>query len=163
SPGVLKKVYGFAAPEFEPVLADFRKQLKHPLAPRDMVVLLRCQTVGRLGERVVVEDRKGTRIEAVDRHPGDLNLANLVRAAVDRVVGAPPKQVAPALLDLLLVVRQVRASLTAAGADGAAEPVPPSGPWTTAAPTRDLEGWLDALTASGYDRPKRLKKALQQP
>src|SRR5437867_1667848 len=56
--------------------------------------------------------------------------------AVDRTVNAPPKQVTPALLDLLLVVRQVRASLTAAGADGAAEPLPASGPWTSAAPTR---------------------------
>jgi HEAT repeat protein len=83
--------------------------------------------------------------------------------AVDRAVSAPPKQVAPALLDLLLVVRQVRASLTAAGADGAAEPVPPSGPWACAAPTRDLEGWLDTLVSSGYERPKKLKKAMQQP
>src|SRR5947209_17639364 len=46
--------------------------------------------------------------------------------AVDRTVSAPPKQVARALLDLLLVIRQVRASLSAAGGDGAAEPVPPS-------------------------------------
>jgi hypothetical protein len=83
--------------------------------------------------------------------------------AVDRTVSAPPKQVARALLDLLLVVRQVRASLTAAGGDGAAEPVPSSGPWTAAAATRDLEGWLDMLVSSGYDRPKKLKKALQQP
>jgi hypothetical protein len=83
SGAALKKVYGFAAPEFEPALAELRKQLKHPLAPREMVALLRCQKVGRAGERVVVEDAKGVRVEAADRHPGDHNVANLVRAGGD--------------------------------------------------------------------------------
>jgi HEAT repeat protein len=82
--------------------------------------------------------------------------------AVDRTVNAPPKQVTPALLDLLLVVRQVRASLTAAGSDGAAEAIAPSGPWTTAAPTRELEGWLDSLTSSSPGRVRVLKKALER-
>ncbi len=82
APAVLKKVYGFAAPEFEPVLAELRKQLKHPLAPREMVVLLRYHKIGRIGERVVIEDARGVRIEAADRHTGD-NCANLIRAAGD--------------------------------------------------------------------------------
>src|SRR5262249_12417470 len=30
-------------------------------------------------------------------------------------------------------------------------------------PTRELEGWLDTLTSSGYDRAKTLKKAVPQP
>jgi hypothetical protein len=96
SAGVLKKVHGFAASEFEPVLAELRKQLKHPLAPRETTVLLRCQKVGRVGECVVIEDTKGVRIEAADRHVGDHNRANLVRAA-----GELRKQ--PALLARLFV------------------------------------------------------------
>jgi hypothetical protein len=96
SPAVLKKAYGFAAPEFEPVLAEFRKQLKHPLAPREMVVLLRCQKIGRVGECVALQDTKGARIEAADRFSGDYTVANLVRAA-----GELRKQ--PALLARLFV------------------------------------------------------------
>jgi HEAT repeat protein len=82
--------------------------------------------------------------------------------AVDRAVNSAPKQVTPALLDLLLVVRQVRAGLASAGADGAAEPVPPSGPWASAMPTRELEGVLENLASSDYDRPRVLKKALKR-
>ncbi len=96
TPAVLKQAYSFAAPEFEPVLAEFRKQLKHPLAPRDMVVLLRTKAIGKVGEQVVVEDGKGSRIAAANRQPGDYHVANLVRAA-----GELRKQ--PALLARLFV------------------------------------------------------------
>jgi hypothetical protein len=93
----LKWAYELAIPEFEEVLAEFRKQLKHPLAPREAVVWVRCQTVGKIGERVVVEDAKGARIEAVDRKKDYSNVANLVRAA-----GELRKQ--PALLARLYVL-----------------------------------------------------------
>jgi hypothetical protein len=93
----LKAAHGHAAAELEPVLAEFRKQLKHPLAPREAVVLLRCQTIGRSGERVVIEDAKGGRIEAADRRKDYSNVANLVRAA-----GELRKQ--PALLARLHVL-----------------------------------------------------------
>jgi hypothetical protein len=96
APAVLKRVYGFAVTEFEPLLAELRRQLKHPLAPREVVVLLRCAKVGRVGEKVVIEDARGARIETADRKKGDYNVANLVRAA-----GELRKQ--PALLARLFV------------------------------------------------------------
>ncbi|MCI0464746.1 MAG: HEAT repeat domain-containing protein [Gemmataceae bacterium] len=88
---------------------------------------------------------------------------NQIADAVERVVNAPPKQVTPALLDLVLVVRQVRASLTSAGSDGAAEAVGTSGPWSSNVPLRDLENWLETLTSSGHERTRTLKKALARP
>jgi hypothetical protein len=93
----LKVAHSLAVPDFEKVLAEFRKQLKHPLAPREAVVWVRCQMVGKIGERVVVEDAKGARIEAVDRKKDYSNVANLVRAA-----GELRKQ--PALLARLYVL-----------------------------------------------------------
>jgi hypothetical protein len=78
--GHIQAVWARAAPAFDTTLAEFRKQLKHPLAPREAVVFLRCQTIGRIGERVVIEDAKGMRIEAVDRRKDYSHVANLVRA-----------------------------------------------------------------------------------
>ncbi|HYT94790.1 MAG TPA: HEAT repeat domain-containing protein [Gemmataceae bacterium] len=83
--------------------------------------------------------------------------------AVDRAVNAPPKQVTPALLDLLLIVRQVRGSLAAAGASGDVTPVEASGPWASPAPLRDVEEWLDTLNRSGQQRVKLLKQAVARP
>src|SRR5262249_14070703 len=80
-PKVLKTVYDLAAPAFEAPLPAYRQQLKHSLAPREAVFLLRCKMVGRIGERVVVEDAKGSRIETVDKRKDYSNVANLVRAA----------------------------------------------------------------------------------
>jgi hypothetical protein len=81
SPSHVQAAFAAAAPEFEPALAAFRRQLKHPLAPREAVVLVRCKAVGRVGDRVVVEDAAGARLEAVDLRDGDDNVANLARAA----------------------------------------------------------------------------------
>src|SRR5262245_24748860 len=78
--------------------------------------------------------------------------------AVDRTVNAAAKQVTPALLDLLLIVRQVRANLSSAGVQGEATALAPSGPWTSAAPMRELESWIGALGSAGPGRTKVLKK-----
>ena len=48
----LKTAYGLAAAVFEPVLAAFRQQLKHPLAPPLADVLLCCKRIGKIGEQV---------------------------------------------------------------------------------------------------------------
>ena len=77
----LKAAFDRAAPAIEPALAAFRQQLKNPLAPREATALLRCRAVGRVGDRVVLEDETGGRMEAVDLRAGDHNVANLVRAA----------------------------------------------------------------------------------
>jgi HEAT repeat protein len=134
--------------------------------PREQLQLL-AQDVDRLlaaGAAVAAGDEKLRQRSGRLRELGQkIPVLAQIADAVDRTVNAPPKQATPALLDLLLVVRQVRASLTAAGAAGAVEPVPPSGPWAGAAPTRELESWIDNLTSAGYDRPRKLKKAMQQP
>jgi hypothetical protein len=80
SPATLEAVYGLAIGDFAAVLEAFRDQLKHPLAPREAVFLLQCEHIGRIGERVVLEDAAGTRIELVDRRKDYSNVANLVRA-----------------------------------------------------------------------------------
>jgi hypothetical protein len=80
-PAHLRKAYAAAREELKPVLDEYRQQLKHPLAPREAVVLLRCERVGKVGEKVVLEDRAGARIEAADQRKDYSNVANLVRAA----------------------------------------------------------------------------------
>jgi hypothetical protein len=81
SPETLETAYGLAVGDFAAVLEAFRDQLKHPLAPREGVFLLQCESVGRIGERaVVLEDASGTRIEAADKRKDYSNTANLVRA-----------------------------------------------------------------------------------
>jgi hypothetical protein len=92
----LQAAYAQAAPAFDVPLAAFRKQLKHPLAPREAVVLLRCRTLGRIGPHMVVEDARGSRIEALDRQNDSTNVTNLVRAAGEL-------QLQPALLARLFV------------------------------------------------------------
>ncbi len=80
-PAHLKKAYAAAREELKPVLDEYRQQLKHPLAPREAVVLLRCEKIGKVGDKVVLEDRAGARIEAADQRKDYSNVANLVRAA----------------------------------------------------------------------------------
>lgn len=77
----LEKAYTAAKAEFKGAIDAFKQQLKHPLAPRDAIMLLRCQRLGKVGERVVLEDSAGLRLEAIDRRRnGYSNVANLVRA-----------------------------------------------------------------------------------
>lgn len=77
----LARAYQHALPSLTEVLTTFRQQLKHPLAPREAMVLIRCQRVGQIGSRVVVEDVKGARLEMMDHRADYSNVANLVRAA----------------------------------------------------------------------------------
>jgi hypothetical protein len=72
--------YAAARPEFKPVLDSFRQQLKNPLAPREAVVLVRCERLGRVDGRLVIEDAAGTRIEMIDGRADYSNVANLARA-----------------------------------------------------------------------------------
>ena len=78
---MLAKVYALAQPDFKEVLANFQAQLQHPLAPREVVVFLRCARIGKVGEKVLIQDAGGTRIEMRDRRKDYSNVANLVRAA----------------------------------------------------------------------------------
>lgn len=80
-PAHLQLVYDRARPEFKAALEAFRQQLKHPLAPRQAVVLLRCEKIGKVDGVVVLEDAAGTRIQAADQRRDYSNVANLVRAA----------------------------------------------------------------------------------
>ncbi len=80
----LKLAYAKANPDFKPALDAFRKQLKHPLAPREAVMLLRCEKIGKVGDRIVLEDAASARIVAADmpeRTGTYSNVANLERAA----------------------------------------------------------------------------------
>ncbi len=133
--------------------------------PREQLHLLAAD-VDRLlaaGAAVAAGDEKLRQRAARLRELGrQVPVLAQIADAADRVVNAPPKQATPALLDLLLVVRQVRAGLASAGVEGAVEPVPPSGPWATAMPTRDLEHVLDSLASSAPDRPRVLKQALRR-
>ena len=77
----LQAAYAKAIPDFKTALDSFRKQIKHPLAPRDAVMLLRCEKIGKVGDKIVLEDAAGLRIVAADRRKDYSNVANLSRAA----------------------------------------------------------------------------------
>lgn len=79
-PDSFRLAHSLAQPDFARVLTDFRKQIKNPLAPREAVVLLRCQLIGTLGERVVVVDAQDNRLETADRRMGYSHVDNLRRA-----------------------------------------------------------------------------------
>ena len=77
----LQTAYALTNPDFKAVLETFRNQLKHPLAPRDAVFFVACDRIGKIGEKVFLQDATGTRIEMKDRRKDYSNVANLVRAA----------------------------------------------------------------------------------
>lgn len=83
-----------------------------------------------------------------------------VADAVERVTAAPPKQAGPAFLDLVVLSRQIRGSLSVAGADGAMEAAPAGGPWQTPASLRDVGPAFEALSHSGEGREDTLKDAV---
>jgi HEAT repeat protein len=111
-------------------------------APGDENLRRRARTLTELGEKV----------------PALAQIAG----SVQRVVDAPPKRATAALLDLLVVVRQVRSSLAAAGSDGAAEPVPAAVGWGTATSTRDLYPVFETVTQAGSGRADALDQALER-
>jgi hypothetical protein len=76
----LRQAHAVAQADFAKVLGDFRRQVKHPLASREAVVLLRCQLIGTLGDRVILVDAQGHRLEAAERRAGYSHVANLYRA-----------------------------------------------------------------------------------
>jgi hypothetical protein len=81
SPEALETAYNLAVPDIGAVVDAFKDQLRYPLAPRETVVLLQVERVGRIGDRhVVLEDAAGNRVEAADKRKDYSNAANLVRA-----------------------------------------------------------------------------------
>jgi HEAT repeat protein len=83
-----------------------------------------------------------------------------IAEAAERVTD--PTSPAPAFLDLLVMTRQVRASLATSGVDGPLTPLPDSGPWQTPVPVRDLQPVYEALTQSGPGREERMKDAAER-
>jgi HEAT repeat protein len=82
--------------------------------------------------------------------------------AVDQVTQAKSAEAGRKLLDLLLIVRQVRASLTTAGAEGTLAPVPPSGPWATPDSVHDVTLLRDALLGTGESGFEEIKRGLER-
>jgi HEAT repeat protein len=82
--------------------------------------------------------------------------------AVERVVQASPAKVVPALLDLLLTVRQARAALTESELPGEIEPLARSGSWSTSTGASDLYPVADALRVSRSDRTPPLLDAIER-
>ena len=81
TPAHLKMAFAMATADFNAALDAFKQQLKHPLSPRQAVMLLRYERIGQVGDKVVLEDAAGARFLAVDRRNDYSNVANLVRAA----------------------------------------------------------------------------------
>lgn len=67
-----------------------------------------------------------------------------VAGAAQAVVGAQGGSAVKALCDLLVLARQVDASLTTCGIAGPLEPIEKSGPWQTAAPLHDVNRWAES-------------------
>lgn len=66
TPDHLRRAYAAARGNLKTALDAFRQQLKYPLAPREAVLLLRCERLGRVEGRVVLEDAAGNRLEVVN-------------------------------------------------------------------------------------------------
>jgi hypothetical protein len=82
-----------------------------------------------------------------------------VTAAVERVTGAQAAGATAPLLDLLVLLGQVRAGLAGCGLGGAAAEVAPGGPWATDGAGREVYQLLDALALTGKRRASALEEA----
>ena len=82
---------------------------------------------------------------------------NPIADAVDKVLTASPKQASPALLDLAVVVKQVKASLTAHGETGSLEAIA-GGSWSTATPVRDVYTLQEKLNEHSYETGGRMQE-----
>jgi HEAT repeat protein len=79
--------------------------------------------------------------------------------ALDRVGQADRRQANRALLDLVVMARQVRIGLGASAPEGDVTPLPPSGPWTTDLPTAELYSLAGALWGRDAGRIDFLESA----
>jgi hypothetical protein len=78
----LEKAYAFAQSDFAGTIGGFQEQLTNPYAPREAVVLLKAEVIGRIGDRfTAIQDENETRLEMLDRRRDYSNVANLVRVA----------------------------------------------------------------------------------
>lgn len=105
-----------------------------------------------------VQRRADTLREVAKKVPALMPIAE----AASRLHAAPPTEAAPALLDLLLLVKQAQASLATAGVTGTLAPLPASGPWQTTTPARDLYPLVEALGVAGSGKTKILKEACER-
>ena len=85
-----------------------------------------------------------------------------IAAASERVARSDAGAAPRALLDLLLVVRQVQAGLATAGVAGPLVPVEPSGPWTTTASGREVAEVAAVMAKAGSGIVEALKDAVDR-
>jgi HEAT repeat protein len=87
-----------------------------------------------------------------------------VAEAIDRLTDAGPDKAPAALLDLLLVVRRLCASLATTTSNGKdpPEPLPPSGPWQTPASDRDAPAIIEALPGKSFAQRETLTDAVRR-
>jgi HEAT repeats len=85
---------------------------------------------------------------------------NPIADAIDKVLSANTKQAAPALLDLVVLTRQVKAGLATAGQNGEMRPLR-NGAWATHSSARDVQVAFDLLEGSDREsnRLQRLREA----
>jgi HEAT repeat protein len=100
------------------------------------------------------------RLQAVRGFVGRVPPLSAVVAAGERVLDADANAAPPASLDLMLLVRQVQASLADSTIPGTLTPLPPAGPWFTAAPADDVLLVAALLDPSGYRSRYRLESVL---
>ena len=75
-----------------------------------------------------------------------------VAEAAQKLVGATPKTAPDALLPLLSMGRQLRASIAGNGEAGEIAPLPPSGPWESRVTTKNLNRVVEAIAGGGVSR-----------
>jgi hypothetical protein len=83
-----------------------------------------------------------------------------VAQASERVCAASQRQVAGALLDLLVLTREVLSQFALPGVAGRLEPIPHAGPWTTSMPADAVATLVVALTGRGPGRWQVVNEAI---
>lgn len=84
-----------------------------------------------------------------------------VADAVERVTKSSPREVGRPFLDLVVMARQLRGSLSGSGAEGSLQDVEASESWQTSMPTREVYAAHDAL--NGDASSSLLKDAAERP
>jgi HEAT repeat protein len=100
------------------------------------------------------------RLQAVRGFVGRVPALSGLVAAGEHVLDADAGGAAPAVLDLLLMVRQVQAGLAGSGLRGTPAPLPPAGPWFTTASADDVLLVAALLAPSIYRSRYRLESVL---